>query len=137
MLAEKCGKQLPKAMGYLGLAWGLVILSPQTHILLMCRQRTCMIVPKLALQHCPPSCACRQCTSSERRWSGAGKYAWPNDWRGICQPLHCFWSFIPCMRRGTDFPHQVSVLGLCMPDQTSCVTALVGTLIVLRHTHTP
>ena len=24
MLAEKCGKQLPKAMGYLGLAWGLV-----------------------------------------------------------------------------------------------------------------
>ncbi|CAL5223223.1 g5700 [Coccomyxa viridis] len=23
MLAEKCGKQLPKAMGYLGLAWGL------------------------------------------------------------------------------------------------------------------
>lgn len=25
MLAEKCGKQLPKAMGYLGLAWGLVM----------------------------------------------------------------------------------------------------------------
>ena len=24
MLAEKAGKQLPKAMGYLGLAWGLV-----------------------------------------------------------------------------------------------------------------
>ena len=24
MLAEKAGKQLPRAMGYLGLAWGLV-----------------------------------------------------------------------------------------------------------------
>ena len=24
MLAEKAGKQLPKAMGYLGLAWGMV-----------------------------------------------------------------------------------------------------------------
>ena len=31
MLAEKAGKQLPKAMGYLGLAWGLVrrLLSSQ------------------------------------------------------------------------------------------------------------
>lgn len=28
MLAEKCGKQLPKAMGYLGLAWGMVMPLP-------------------------------------------------------------------------------------------------------------
>ena len=28
MLAEKAGKQLPRAMGYLGLAWGMVRCGP-------------------------------------------------------------------------------------------------------------
>ena len=45
MLAEKCGKQLPKAMGYLGLAWGLVMPHPfSRHIAMpMCRQSICIL----------------------------------------------------------------------------------------------